>query len=318
MPLLPVLPVIRLAFDPIVSFGDWSVRLETLGVAAVIFLSLVAAAVFARRTPVDLARAAGAPGDEPDESNHLRADDLLYIAIAAIPGAVILGRIGYALLHLDYVEAHSGVLFDAGWGGLELALGVVGGVLTATIVAGLLGAPIGRWMHALILPLLFALGAGKVAMILGGSGQGIPYLGETATAYVSPGPWGSLAPALPSYPAQAYEAVATWIVLLGLMLLLALGVFGRRSGAAFLLGLGLWAIARAIVAATWRDPAVVGSLNVDQVICVTIAAVSFALCVVVAGVGVARGRREAAAAAAPAPSEDADPSWPDPSARPWI
>jgi prolipoprotein diacylglyceryltransferase len=310
----PILPIITLAFDPIVTFGDWSVRLETLGIAAVIFLALVAAAVFARRTPLNVTRSVDADGDEPGQENHLRSDDLLYIAVAAIPGAVIGGRIGYALLHLDYVQTHGGVLFDPGWGGLELALGVVGGILTASVVARLLGVPVGRWMHALILPLLFALGAGKMAMLLGGSGQGQPFLDTWATAYVSPGPWGSLAPALPSHPSQAYEAIATGIVLLVLTALLALGGFARRSGTVFLLGVGLWAVARAIVATTWRDPAVVGPLNMDQVITISIAVVALALFATASGVGVARRRQSPEQAE----SGGIGPSWPDPSTRPGI
>jgi phosphatidylglycerol---prolipoprotein diacylglyceryl transferase len=315
VPTPPTLAVITFAFDPIVTFGGWSVRLETLGLAVVIFLALVAAAVFARRTPVDTARSADDEGREPGQPNHLRADDLLFIAVAAIPGAVVGGRIGYALLHLDYVEANSGVLFDPGWGGLELALGVVGGVVTAAIVARLLVVPIGRWLHALVLPLLFALGAGKLAMALGGSGQGLPSAETWATAYVSPGPWGSLAPALPSHPSQVYEAIATGVVLLAVLGLLFLGAFGRRTGGAFLLGLGLWAAARAAVATTWRDPAVVGPLSMGQVIAITIAVASFVLLVAASGIGEVRRRRADTAAERAA---DAGPSWPDPSTRPGI
>ena len=247
LPSVATLPVIELAFDPIVDIADWSIRLETIGYAAVMFLALVAAAVFARRTPVDL----GQPASEPNadgEPNHLRADDLLYIAVAVIPGAVVGGRLGYALTHLDFYLNGPGNLFDISQGAFELTLAVAGGLLTASIVARMLGAPVGRWLHAVILPLLFALGAGKLAMVLGGSGQGLPFDGAWATAYVSPGPWGSLAPALPSHPAQVYEAVTTLVVLLVVMAAMALGVFEQRTGRVFLLGIGLWAIGRAIAA----------------------------------------------------------------------
>ena len=62
-------------------------------------------------------------------------------------------------------------------------------------------------MHALILPLLFVLAAGKLTMVLGGDGQGVPWDGAWATAYVGPGPWCSLAPEVPSHPSQVYEAL---------------------------------------------------------------------------------------------------------------
>jgi prolipoprotein diacylglyceryltransferase len=281
------LPVIELAFDPIARIGDWSVRLETLGYAAVIFLALVAAAVFARRTPLDPALP---PGDRDDdgEPNHLRADDLLYVAVATIPGAVVGGRLGYALTHLDFYVNGPGSLFDISQGAFELTLAVAGGLVTGSIVARMLGTPVGRWLHVAILPLLFALGAGKLAMVLGGSGQGLPFDGAWATAYVSPGPWGSLAPALPSHPAQAYEALATVLVLLVMLGLMAGGVFARRSGAAFLLGIGLWAVGRAVAAAWWRDPAVLGPLNAGQLVTLAFGALALGGLAVAGGIGRAR------------------------------
>ena len=325
LPLVAPSAVIELAFDPIVTVGDLSVRLETLGVALAIFVGLVVAALVGRRTPVDTTRPPDAPGDDatdnPGEPNHLRADDLLYIAVAAVPGAVIGARIGYALVHWDFYQSNAPALLDIGQGGLQLSLGVVGGILTASVVARLLGAPVGRWMHALAIPLLLALALGKGAMILGGSGQGQLADVAWATAYLGPGPWGSLAPQLPARPSQAYEALATGVVMLVVIVLMASGAFRGRNGGAFLLGLGLWAIARALVAITWRDPQVIGPLNMDQVISIAIASVSLALVVAIGGVSTARGRRAAAnpgAGTAGGGGAAGEPTWPDPETRPRI
>ena len=321
LPLVSPHAVIEFAFDPIVTVGDVSVRLETLGVALAVFVGLVVAALAGRRTPVDTARPPDAPGDEPGESNHLRADDLLYIAVAAVPGAVIGARIGYALVHRDFYQSNLAALLDIGQGGLQLSLGVVGGILTASVVARLLGAPVGRWMHALAIPLLLTLALGKGAMILGGSGQGQLTDVAWATAYLGAGPWGSLAPQLPANPSQAYEALATGVVMFVVIVLMASGVFRGRNGGAFLLGLGLWAIARALVAFTWRDPQVIGPLNMDQVISIAIASVSLALMLVIGGASAARGRREAAnpgADTAGGGGAAGEPAWPDPETRPRI
>ena len=46
--------------------------------------------------------------------------------------------------------------------------------MTGAYVASLLGASVGRWLHVAAAPLLFALGAGKLAMVLTGAGQGLP------------------------------------------------------------------------------------------------------------------------------------------------
>lgn len=314
--LAPVRAVIELAFSPIVTIGDWNVRLETLALAVILFACLLLAARVGRRTPLDLALDPDAEDPETGERNHLRADDLLFIVVAALPGAVLAGRLGYVLLHLEYYQAHEGAMLDIGQGGLELSLAVVGGLLTGVVVAGLLGAPVGRWMHALVLPLLLAIGAGKLAMVLGGDGQGLPFDGDWALAFLGPGPWGSLAPALPSHPAQVYEAIATLAVLLGMAALLAAGAFRARNGAAFLLGIALWAFARAIVASTWRNLPALGSLNMGQVLALAVAA---GATIVFLGVVLEGARRRWVAGSAPGGSGAAgQPSWPDPETRPRI
>lgn len=326
--------VIELAFDPVLTLGDVRVRLETLGIALTVFIALVIAALIARSTAVDPDRPADAPGDEPGELNRLRADDLLYIAVAAVPGAIIGGRIGYWLVHRDYYQANPAALWDIFQGGLQLSLGVVGGVLSASIVARLLGAPVGRWLHAMVVPLLLALAAGKAAMALGGTGQGQLSEAGWATAYLGPGPWGSLAPALPADPSQVYEALATIGVLLIVAYVAAFDVFGRNGGA-FLFAIALWAGARALVAITWRDPQVLGPLRMDQLISIAIAAGAVLLMGVVGGASAVRSRRRRAAGAGdggagepgPAPGATAprrrsgkpgEPEWPDPDQRPLI
>ena len=327
--LLPILPVIVLAFDPVIQIGDYLVRIQTLALAAVLFVALVLAALVARQTPVETDRSPDATDPSTDEPNHLRRDDLLYIVVAAIPGAVIGGRIGYVLIHLDYYRANSGALLDISQGGLELSMAIIGGTLTAAVVGSLLGVPLRRWMDALIGPLLFAIAAGKLVMMLGGEGQGVPFDAAWSTAYLGAGPWLSLAPAVPSHPSQAYEGLAAMVVL-GVVLL-ASGSLRRVPGAAFLAGITLWAVARLAVAFTWRDPQVVGPLSADQVIAIVIAIG----CVLLLGAFAAQDRRAgrdgpvpvagggtsgvAGPAKAPAPrNPSGEPDWPDPSTRPRI
>ena len=102
-----IVAVVQFTFDPIAQVGAWSVRLETIALAVVVFLALILAARSARTTPVDLRREPSARLPPDGEPNHLRPDDLLFIAVAAIPGAVVGGRIGYLILHSDYYNANS-------------------------------------------------------------------------------------------------------------------------------------------------------------------------------------------------------------------
>ena len=244
--------VIAFDFDPYLHLGDGVVRWETLGVAGAIFVALLLAGIGAR-------------------TMELRADDLLFVVLGVVPGAVIGGRLGYVVLHPAYFADHPGAILDPGIGSLELGLAVVGGALTGGIVAALLDGTVGRWFHIAALPVLVALATGKLARALGGRGQGQPSDAPWATAYLGPGPWGSLAPEVPSLPSQAIEGFATLAVLLLAMGVLAVPGLRRPDGRAFLAGVGLWALIRMIIAFTWRDPVVAGPFRTEQLIDLAIA-----------------------------------------------
>jgi len=284
-------PIANIAFDfdPLFRIADGlTVRWQTVALATVVALCLMAAGVLARRA-------------------GLRPDDLLYIVIGAVPGAVVGGRIGYALLVPDAFAAGPMTLFEPAIGGLELGLAVLGGLATGWVVAMLLGAPLGRWSHATAIPLLVAIAAGKLTMVLGGSGQGRPFDGAWATAYVGPGPWIGLAPDLPSHPAQVYEGIGTLAVAFLLLVATSIGAFRSRDGSRLLVGIAGWAVVRAIVSTTWREPAVAGPLPTGGLVAVAIA-VACIVGALVVSVWWPRRTRERKAAAQPA--------WPDPETRP--
>ncbi|MGC8634797.1 MAG: prolipoprotein diacylglyceryl transferase family protein [Candidatus Limnocylindrales bacterium] len=269
-----------LAFDPTVRVGIFAVRWETLGLAATVFVALLVAAFAAwaesRRT--GLAR--------------LRLDDLLFLALAAVAGAVVGGRLVQGFDYLDYYRAHPAALIDPSQGTLSLLGAVLGGTLAVAYMCRLLQVSAGRWLDAAAIPLLLAIGLGKGAYLLGGGGQGLPYNGPLALAFTGPGPWLSPQPAVLAYPSQLLEA--TW-ALLGIPLVLTLGL-GRvqqrlpvrlrqtgawlaqrsargvevdperlRFGYRFLAALAWWLAGRTLVAFTWRDPAVLAALDAEQV-----------------------------------------------------
>jgi phosphatidylglycerol:prolipoprotein diacylglycerol transferase len=239
--------VIAFDFDPLLHLGDGVVRWETIGIAGTIFAALVIAGLAVR-------------------SDGLRVDDLLFVILGIVPGAVVGGRLGYVFLHPAFFGADPGRIIDPSVGSLELTLAVVGGALTGAVVAVLLDGQPGRWLQAATLPTLVALAGGKLAMVLGGSGQGQPWEGAWATAYPGPGPWGSLAPEVPSHPSQVYEALFTIAILVLMMVLLAIPAVRRPDGRAFLIAVGAWAVDRAVVATTWRDPVTSGPFRLEQVL----------------------------------------------------
>ena len=172
-------------------------------------MALVVAGLPGRREPGCRRR----DDDPPGTIAHLRRDDLLFIALGIVPGAVVGGRIAYVILHLDYYSAEP----DRDRrpdrpGSLALSGAVILGALTGGLVARLFDAPVGRWYTLAVMPMLLVLGLGKAANVLGGTGQGLPSTADWATRYLGPGPWGSLGPDIPSVPAQAFEAIGTAVV----------------------------------------------------------------------------------------------------------
>lgn len=261
------LAVITITLDPVLRLSDTSsIRYETIALAIVLLLGLLVAARIASRTPA---------GDPVDPTSPLRIDDLVFISVGAVPGAVAGGRLGYVLDHLDYYRANPGSILDPAQGGLTLTLAVPLGILTGALIARLLGAPVGRWLHVAALPLLFVLGAGKLVGVLGATGQGALTDIAWATAYQGPGPWGSLAADLPAHPSQVYEGVAVALAVLVLLPLSRLRAV-RRDGAILFLALGLWSVVRIVVGFTWRDEVRIGPLGVEQALAVAVLLVSVA------------------------------------------
>ncbi len=297
-----LLAVISLDFDPILHLrGPVSadVAYATLAAAGAIFIAILVAARFADRSGVRT----GLPS--------LRLDDLLFIVLGIIPGAVIGGRLVYALDYLPYYQANPLALVDPAQGGLSLLGAVIGGAVTGAYIAGLLdSAP--RWLDVASTSMLLVIGLGKFAMLLDGAGQGQFWSGSWALAYAGSGPWLSPSPEIPAQPTQVYEGL--W-ALLGILVVLAVhagpvlehlpgrirqaGTWaanretlgepvarGRlRFGYLFLAALVWWLVGRIGIAFLWRDEAVLGPLDMEQVAAIIV------VLVVVVGVLVASIRQ---------------------------
>ena len=287
--------VVTFHFDPYAHlFGDLTIRWGAIALAGVIVAALLLAGLLAR-------------------ADRLHTEDVAFVAVGVVPGAVVGGRLGYLIVHAGYYGAAPWRLLDPSIGSFELGLAVVGGIVTGSYVASLLGASVGRWQHLAALPVLFALGAGKLTMVLTGTGQGQPSDAGLATAYLGPGPWGSLLPGLPSLPSQAIEGSATLLAMALLALFLWAGAFQKPDGRFFFAAVGLWAIVRTVVSTTWRDPRVFATMNAAGLIALTIA-IGCALAIVILAVRPARDSADPSSSgpwspdAGPAPAADAPPS----------
>jgi prolipoprotein diacylglyceryltransferase len=298
-----VLATVKLDFDPSTIIFGLSMRWETLALAGVVFLVLVVAAIGAGRSG---AGAAAADDEARGLLPRLRRDDLILVAFGAVPGAVVGGRLDYVLVHLDYYQANQGAVTDPSQGGFGLTLAVVLGTITAAAVARLLAAPVGRWLGVAAVPVLLGLGLGKLAMALGGEGQGDYSTASWATSYVHSGDWGTINPTLAAIPSQLFEGgllLAAVVLMVVPPFLLRFRIRRWRAiirpGFAsrhdwhymtgwrrYLVALGLWAVIHFAIASTWRDAKVWLTLNVEQII---VLAVFVATVVVLAAPIVARG-----------------------------
>ena len=292
--------VITLQFDPTLDVGGRLVRSETLVLAAVIVIAItLAASLAARANRSDDALVAATPRAVPEP--RLRRDDLLYMVIGALPGAVIGGRILHGLDFYDFyfnVDTPSALL-DSARGSLSLLGAVIGGTLTAGYVGWLIAAPLRRWLDVAIVPLLVAIGLGKFANVLGGGGQGAISDAPWAVAFAGGGPWRSLGADLPAHPSQVYEGLWALAGILVVAVFAAPVVWRnmpdrlryrpRTEGEATLalrfnvrvedlpppgalipgflfgVGLGWWALGRVVVGFTWRDDRILAGLAVEQI-----------------------------------------------------
>ncbi len=255
-----------------------TLRWQTIGVTVAMLAALAVAGHASSRRPLGLA-------------------DLATIIAGIVPGAVIGGRIVHGLVFWDAYAADPQRLLDPAVGTLSLTGAILGGALTGAYIARLIGAPVGRWAQAAAVPMLVAIGLGKLAQFLGGSGQGLPFDGPWAVAFTGVGPWISSNAAVSAHPSQIYEGL--WD-LLGILVLWRPTRFFRwthRSvgeGWRFVGALGWFLVGRVVVGFSWRDQALIGPLNGEQVI----ALVSLAgVVVLVVGVPIAvhvRGAPKAA------------------------
>jgi phosphatidylglycerol:prolipoprotein diacylglycerol transferase len=238
--------VIELSFDPLLELGALVIRWQTIGIT----VALLAASAIAGRS----ALRAG-----------LALDDMLLILVGVVPGAVVGGRLVHVLVYADAYIARPLAAFDPFVGGLSLLGTVIGGTAGGLYVASRIGAPIAAWATVAAVPLLLALGLGKVAQLLGGSGQGLPFDGPWAVAFLPPGPWISAVPAIPSHPSQVYEGL--WLLIGAAVLASAAGRRATESvGGLFVGAVLLFFAGRVLVGFTWRDPAVIGPFNAEQLL----------------------------------------------------
>jgi phosphatidylglycerol:prolipoprotein diacylglycerol transferase len=190
-----------------------------------------------------------------------------FVLLGAIPGAVVGGRLVHVLDYLGSYLLRPLTMLDLGHGSSSLVGAVVGGALSAAYICRLLGGRVGVWADAAAVPLLLAVGLGKLGLLLGGGGGGAATDGPLGLSFAGRGPWRSVDAATAAWPSQALEGawalVGIPVVLLVESTLRARGRDGR--GIALLAALAWWLAGRFVVGLTWRDDRLLGPFGAETV-----------------------------------------------------
>ena len=143
--------VITFAFDPLIHVGDVSVRVQTMVLAGILLAALLIVTRIGQITPTSGSYV---------PALTLSPSDLPFLILGIVPGAVIGGRLDYVLVHLDYYVKNPTLILDPGQGALGLGLALPGAIVGGAVIARLVDAPLDRWLHASVLPMLFLVAAG--------------------------------------------------------------------------------------------------------------------------------------------------------------
>ncbi|MGH2408004.1 MAG: prolipoprotein diacylglyceryl transferase [Candidatus Limnocylindrales bacterium] len=286
-----LLAAIQIGLRPYLSITDplpLLLRWDAIAAGVTVVVAIVLAALLARAV------------DDTGTFRPMRLDDLLYIVIGILPGAVIGGRLLHGIDFSDVYAADPGALLDPGRGTLSMLGAVLGGSLSGVFVARVLGTEWRRWLDVAAPTLLMTIAGAKFAQFLGGGGQGVAWDGPWAVAFVGAGPWTSLMADVPAQPSQLYEAFwalagllpLSWIDSLDAVAMLParfrqedewlaerkargeeVAPVHLRFGLLYLFALAWWLVGRFLIGFSWRDDVTIGPLRVEQALALAALAV---------------------------------------------
>jgi prolipoprotein diacylglyceryl transferase len=201
-------------------------------------------------------------------------DDILYIALWAIPAALVGARLFHVIDAWDYYSTYPLQIVAFQEGGLAIYGGLVGGLLAGAMAARHKGILSWRLLDIVAPSMILGQAIGRVGCFVNGDHQGPPSTLPWATSYIHPG---NLAPdSQPRQPAQLYELLYD-LLLFGLLLLIRRRV--RQDGILFTVYAAVYSFGRFWISALRGDAAFLMGLKEAQVVSVVAFAVTVPLMV---------------------------------------
>jgi prolipoprotein diacylglyceryl transferase len=192
-------------------------------------------------------------------------DDLLYVALWAVPSALVGARLFHVVDGWRYYANYPLQVLAIQEGGLAIYGGLAGGIAGGLVGARRRKLPILRLLDIAAPAVILGQAIGRIGSFINGDQEGLPTNLPWATAYVHSG---NLAPdSQPRHPAQLYEMLYD-LVLFGLLLLLRRRL--RQEGLLFTMYLVLYAVGRLWTSLFREDAPFLLGLQEAQVISIVV------------------------------------------------
>lgn len=134
-------------------------------------------------------------------------DDVLNIAIIAIPVAIICARLYYVIFSWDHYSQNPGEIFNIRGGGLAIHGGLIGGILTGFIYAKVKKLDFFKTADAVMVGMPLAQAIGRWGNFINGEAHG----GPTSL------PWGIMVDGVKVHPTFLYESIWDFGIFLFIM-----------------------------------------------------------------------------------------------------
>lgn len=134
-------------------------------------------------------------------------DDVLNIAIIAIPVAIICARLYYVIFSWDYYSQNPSEIFNIRGGGLAIHGGLIGGILTGFIYAKVKKLDFFKTADAVMVGMPLAQAIGRWGNFINGEAHG----GPTSL------PWGIMVDGVKVHPTFLYESICDFGIFLFIM-----------------------------------------------------------------------------------------------------
>ncbi len=181
-------------------------------------------------------------------------DDVLNIAIIAIPVAIICARLYYVIFSWDYYSQNPGEIFNIRGGGLAIHGGLIGGILTGFIYAKVKKLDFFKTADAVMVGMPLAQAIGRWGNFINGEAHG----GPTSL------PWGIMVDGVKVHPTFLYESI--WDFGIFLFIMFYMRKKKTYEGEVIVSYITLYSIGRFFIEGLRTDSLMFGSIRMAQFI----------------------------------------------------